>query len=73
LYEPADTCPLVAIVRALGKAQKKAPPLEGVPPAAALMYLTEREGIDTVFTLDRRDFSISRTSDGRALTMLPHP
>jgi predicted nucleic acid-binding protein len=38
---------------------------------AALMYLAEREGIDTVFTLDRRDFSIYRTTDGRALTILP--
>ena len=40
---------------------------------AALMYLAEREGIDTVFTLDRRDFSIYRTTDGRALTILPAP
>ena len=38
---------------------------------AALMDLAEREGIDTVFTLDRRDFSIYRTTDGRALTILP--
>jgi hypothetical protein len=38
---------------------------------SALMYLAEREGIDTVFTLDRRDFSIYRTTDGRALTILP--
>jgi predicted nucleic acid-binding protein len=38
---------------------------------AALMYLAEREGIDTVFTLDRRDFSIYRTTDGRALAVLP--
>lgn len=38
---------------------------------AALMYLAEREGIDTVFTLDRRDFSVYRTTDGRALTILP--
>jgi len=38
---------------------------------AALMYLAEREGIDTVFTLDRRDFSIYRATDGRALTILP--
>ncbi len=38
---------------------------------AALMYLAERESIDTVFTLDRRDFSIYRTTDGRALTILP--
>jgi predicted nucleic acid-binding protein len=40
---------------------------------AALMYLAEREGIDTVFTLDRRDFSVYRTTDGRALTILPKP
>src|SRR5947209_5864579 len=38
---------------------------------AALMYIAEREGIDTVFTLDRRDFSIYRTTDGRALAILP--
>jgi predicted nucleic acid-binding protein len=38
---------------------------------AALMYLAEREGIDTVFTLDRRDFSIYRTTNGRALAILP--
>ena len=40
---------------------------------AALMYIAEREGIDTVFTLDRRDFSVYRTTDGRALTILPKP
>jgi predicted nucleic acid-binding protein len=38
---------------------------------AALMYLAEREGIDMVFSLDRRDFSIYRTTDGRVLTLLP--
>jgi predicted nucleic acid-binding protein len=40
---------------------------------AALMYIAEQEGIDTVFSLDRRDFSIYRTTDGRALTILPEP
>jgi predicted nucleic acid-binding protein len=34
---------------------------------AAVMYLAERECINTVFTLDLRDFSIYRTTDGRAL------
>ncbi|MGO9465971.1 MAG: type II toxin-antitoxin system VapC family toxin [Isosphaeraceae bacterium] len=38
---------------------------------AALMYVAEREGIDAVLTLDRRDFSIYRTTDGRALAILP--
>jgi uncharacterized protein len=38
---------------------------------AAVMYIAEREGIDTVFTLDRRDFSVYRTTDGRAVEILP--
>ena len=38
---------------------------------AAVMYIAEREGIDTVFTLDRRDFSVYRTTDGRALEIVP--
>ena len=33
---------------------------------AALMYIAEQERFDTVFTLDRRDFSVYRTTDGRA-------
>ncbi len=40
---------------------------------AALMYLTEREGIDSVFTLDRRDFTIYCTTDGHALIIIPEP
>ena len=38
---------------------------------AAVMYIAEREGIDTVFTLDHRDFSVYRTTDGRALDIVP--
>jgi len=38
---------------------------------ACLMYLAEREGISQVVTLDRRDFSVFRTSRGEALTLLP--
>jgi predicted nucleic acid-binding protein len=38
---------------------------------AALMFIAEREDIETVFTLDRRDFSVYRTSDGRALAVVP--
>jgi uncharacterized protein len=38
---------------------------------AALMLIAEREEIGTVFTLDRRDFSVCRTTDGRALTIVP--
>ncbi len=38
---------------------------------AALMYIAEREGIDTVFTLDRRDFTVYRTTTGKALRIVP--
>lgn len=38
---------------------------------AALMFIAEREKIDTVFTLDRRDFSVYRTSAGQALAVVP--
>jgi predicted nucleic acid-binding protein len=37
---------------------------------AALVYLAERDGIDTVFTLDRRDFSVYRVRK-RVLRILP--
>lgn len=38
---------------------------------AALVCLAEREGIETIFTLDRRDFSVYRTRDGRSFRLLP--
>jgi predicted nucleic acid-binding protein len=38
---------------------------------AALVWLADRENIRTVFTLDRRDFSIVRLKRNRALTLLP--
>lgn len=38
---------------------------------AALMYLAERESIEHVFTLDRRDFSVFRTTSGKSLMILP--
>ena len=38
---------------------------------AALAHLAERENIRTVFTPDRRDFSIIRLKRNRTLTLLP--
>jgi uncharacterized protein len=38
---------------------------------ASLMYVAEHERIDTIFTLDRRDFSVYRTSRNRALKIVP--
>ena len=37
---------------------------------AMLIYLAEQEELADVFTLDRRDFSIYRLTDGRALNIL---
>lgn len=38
---------------------------------ASLVYLAERENLDTVFTLDRRDFAVYRTRRKRALKVVP--
>ena len=38
---------------------------------AALAWLADRENISTLFTLDRRDFSIIRLKRNRALRLLP--
>jgi hypothetical protein len=38
---------------------------------AALVYLAGREGIDTIFTLDRRDFGVYRSAQKRAFRILP--
>ncbi len=40
---------------------------------AAVMYLVEREEIDLVFTLDRRDFAVYRRPDGRVVSLVPDP
>jgi uncharacterized protein len=38
---------------------------------AALVHLAARDGLDTVFTLDHRDFSVYRLPKGRAFQVLP--
>ena len=38
---------------------------------ASLIYLANREQIDTIFTLDRRDFSIYRSGRRRPFRILP--
>jgi hypothetical protein len=38
---------------------------------ACLVHLAEREEIDTIFTLDRRDFSVYRTKRGKTFRLLP--
>jgi predicted nucleic acid-binding protein len=38
---------------------------------ACLVYLAEREGIETVFTLDRRDFTVYRFGKSKSFTLIP--
>lgn len=38
---------------------------------ASLMYLAERKNINTIFTLDRRDFSIYRFDNKKAPNLVP--
>jgi uncharacterized protein len=38
---------------------------------ASLVYLAEREDLETIFTLDRRDFSVYRYGRNRRLRLLP--
>ncbi len=38
---------------------------------AALLHLANREGVGTVFTLDRRHFSVFRRESGQPLKLLP--
>lgn len=38
---------------------------------AALVHLAARDGLDTIFTLDQRDFSVYRLPRGRTLRLLP--
>lgn len=38
---------------------------------AAVVHLAEREGLRTIFTLDRRDFTVYRLSRNRPLNLIP--
>jgi len=38
---------------------------------ASLVHLAIREGIDTIFTLDRRDFGVVRSARGKKFRVIP--
>ena len=38
---------------------------------ATLVYLADRDGIDTIFTLDQRDFSVYRSARRRPFRIIP--
>lgn len=40
---------------------------------AMLIYLAEREGTRTIFSLDQRDFTVYRLKSGRRLNIVPDP
>jgi predicted nucleic acid-binding protein len=38
---------------------------------ASLVHLANREGIEVMFTLDRRDFGVVRLAHGKKLRLIP--
>ena len=64
--DEADTLPIAAILK---KYQKIGAQLAD----ACLVHLAERESIDTVFTLDHRDFRAYRVRGNKALRIVPPP
>ncbi len=62
-----DAADAVAIAAVMKRYRKLKPQLAD----AALVHLAQREKIDTIFTLDQRDFRVYRTRSNRALTLLP--
>jgi predicted nucleic acid-binding protein len=38
---------------------------------AALVHLANREGIETIFTLDQRDFGVLRMAGGKKFRLIP--
>ena len=60
----ADTKPIAAVIKKY----------EGIRPQladAALVYLADRDEIDTIFTLDQRDFSVYRLARKRPFRIVP--
>jgi predicted nucleic acid-binding protein len=67
-----DLLPLAsAEAKAIAAIMKKYESIRPQLADAALVYLAGRERIDTIFTLDRRDFSIYRPSHKRSFRIIP--
>jgi len=56
---------------AIGKVMEKYKTIRPQLADAALVHLAERDGFDTIFTLDRRDFSVYRAGRRRAFRIIP--
>jgi uncharacterized protein len=57
--------------KAVGAVMKRYENLRAQLADASLVYLAAREQIETIFTLDRRDFSVYRTGKGGAFRIIP--
>jgi predicted nucleic acid-binding protein len=60
----ADSKPIAAIMKKYGDIRIQLAD-------AALVHLAARDELDTIFTLDQRDFSVYRLPRGRAFRLLP--
>jgi uncharacterized protein len=65
-FLPMDEAALLWIAAFCRRYRKLSPQLAD----ASLVYLAERENLDTIFTLDRRDFSVYRVAGSRTLQIL---
>jgi len=59
--------------RSIAKVMRRFSDLPAQLADAALVYLAEREKIDAIFTLDRRDFSVYRIGGKRPFNIIPPP
>lgn len=64
---PLDASDIASIAAILTKYRSLAVQLAD----AALLHLANRESIDAVFTLDRRDFEVFRLKGGKRLRLIP--
>ena len=67
-----ELLPLAAAdARPLAMLMKKYHDLQMQLADAAVVHVAARDGLDTVFTLDQRDFSVYRLPKGRAFIVIP--
>jgi predicted nucleic acid-binding protein len=57
--------------RPIGDLMKKYESMKPQLADASLVHLADRESIDTIFTLDRRDFSVYRSARNRRFRLIP--
>ena len=67
-----ELLPLASLeAKAIADVMKKYEGIRAQLADTALVYLASRDGIDTIFTLDQRDFSVYRSARKRPFRILP--